>query len=241
MHANSSPIVSNQTEIHDHLERMVAKHAATRFLKPVAPYSKTAFETSIAAWRAAGEAPLILDAGCGTGASTLKLADCFPKHFVIGVDQSEDRLARNVTWRGEIPANFIKVRADLADYWRLMQGAGVGPDRHYLFYPNPWPKKHHVGRRWHGHPAFPTVVALGGYFECRSNWRVYIDECAAALRQLTAIDVQTEAHLPGDPALHAGLAGSSGVLANAMTPFEDKYLASGHTLWRCRVQIPAGT
>ena len=237
MHANSRPIISSQTEIHEHLAKLVEKHATTRFLKPIAPYSKAAFDTSIAAWRAAGEPPLILDAGCGTGLSTLNLANRFPQHFVIGVDQSEDRLTRNIAWSGEMPANFIKVRADLADYWRLMQHAGVKPNRHYLFYPNPWPKKHHVGRRWHGHPVFPTIVALGGHFECRSNWRIYIDECAGALRQLTGIDVQTEPHLPGDAAVPGQLAHEPPALCGAITPFERKYLASGHTLWRCRAQI----
>jgi tRNA (guanine-N7-)-methyltransferase len=37
---------------------------------------------------------LILDAGCGVGHSTIQLARAFPDHWVIGVDQSEDRLSR---------------------------------------------------------------------------------------------------------------------------------------------------
>ena len=237
MHANSSPISSSQLTIHDQLEKLVARHAATRFLKPIASYSEAAFETSIAAWRAAGESPLILDAGCGTGISTLNLAIHFPGHFVVGVDQSADRLERKVAWPGALPSNFIKVRADLIDYWRLMQQAGIAPDRHYVFYPNPWPKKHHIGRRWHGHPAFPTIVALGGHFECRSNWRIYIDECAAALKQLTTIDVQTEAYLPDDARMSERHADATAGLPFPVTPFEEKYFASGHSLWRCRVHI----
>lgn len=236
MSANSSPIASSQAGLHDHLARQVAKHAGTRFLKPVAAYNRAAFDRSIAAWRAAGARPLIVDAGCGVGLSTLHLAARFPGHFVIGVDQSADRIARNTQWPGALPPNCIKVRADLVDYWRLMHEAGIYPDRHYILYPNPWPKKHHLGRRWHGHPVFPTIVALGGYFECRSNWPVYITECGAALKQLTGIDAAIEPYRPGDNEM-TGIAAESFSLP--ITPFEKKYLASGHSLWRCRMRMTA--
>lgn len=209
--------------MHDQLASTVTKHANTEFRKPVAPYNCIAFEASIARWQAAGAAPLILDAGCGVGLSTMHLAVQFPDHFVIGVDQSADRLARNIPWDGVIAANFMRIRADLVDYWRLLHGAGVRPARHYLLYPNPWPKIGHLGRRWHGHPVFPFVVALGGELECRSNWRIYIDECASALAQLTGQDVQSEPYA----ALHP------------ITPFEKKYSASGHALWRCRIALAA--
>ncbi|MDB5764619.1 MAG: SAM-dependent methyltransferase [Herminiimonas sp.] len=244
MHANSRHIASSQTGIHDQLTSRIARHAATQFLKPIAAYNRTAFDASIAAWRATGAMPLILDAGCGVGLSTLHLASRFPGHFVIGIDQSADRIARNTQWPGALPSNCIKVRADLVDYWRLMHAARIYPDRHYLLYPNPWPKKHHLGRRWHGHPVFPTIVALGGHFECRSNWRLYIDECAAVLKQLTAADVAVEPYpcnAPLHPGENAGATQSGPAVTSfkPITPFEQKYLASGHALWRCRIYIAA--
>jgi len=223
MQANSSLVISSQTAIHEQLAATVARHAASTYRKPIMPYNQAAFDASMAAWKAAGSAPLILDAGCGVGLSTLNLAQSFPDHFVIGVDQSADRIARKVAWHGPLPQNCIRLRADLIDYWRLLLAAGVRPARHYVLYPNPWPKKPQLGRRWHGHPVFPAVVALGGHFECRSNWRTYIEECAAALNQLSGIPVAPEpcAGLP-----------------TPLTPFEKKYLDSGHALWRCRVQLP---
>jgi tRNA G46 methylase TrmB len=216
--ANSRLVTSSQSGVHAQLHGVVAKHAATEFLKPIAAYNRAAFDIGMAAWHAAGRMPLILDAGCGVGLSTLHLATQFPDHFVIGVDQSADRLARNTAWDAALPSNFIRVRADLVDYWRLMHAAGIRPARHYLLYPNPWPKVGQLARRWHGHAVFPTVVALGGEFECRSNWRIYIEECAAALAQLTGMGVHCERYLTATP----------------VTPFEQKYLASGHALWRCR-------
>jgi tRNA G46 methylase TrmB len=222
MHANSSPIQSSQTGIHDKLFSQVAKHAAARFQKPIALPTRNAFEASINAWQADGGKPLILDSGCGVGLSTLHLAERNPDHFVIGIDQSADRLARQVRWPQAMPANCIRVRADLVDFWRLLLQSSLRPQQHYLLYPNPWPKKQHLSRRWHGHPVFPAMVALGGDFECRSNWRIYIEECAAALSQLTGNPVATEAWDTPAP----------------ITPFERKYLASGHQLWRCRASLP---
>ena len=208
--------------MHEHLAQQVSRHAASLFRKPVSDYNRHAFEASMAAWDAAGRKPLVLDAGCGVGLSSLHLAQQFPDHFVIGVDQSADRLARKVRWEGPVPANCLHVRADLVDYWRLLQQAGIVLARHYILYPNPWPKKQHLGRRWHGHPVFPTVVALGGLFECRSNWRIYVEECAAALTQLTGVDVPVESLDAVQP----------------ITPFEEKYRASSHPLWRCRAALP---
>lgn len=223
MHANSSPIASSQQGIHDKLLAQVAKHAASSFRKPFSIPTKTAFDASVEAWHAAGRKPLILDSGCGVGLSTLHLAARNPDHFVIGVDQSADRLARQVRWLGAMPLNCVRVRADLIDFWRLMLESELRPEQHYLLYPNPWPKKQHLARRWHGHPVFPAMVALGGRFECRSNWRIYIEECAAALSALSAQRIEAEAWETADP----------------ITPFERKYLDSGHALWRCRAQLAA--
>lgn len=225
MQSTSSPVTSNQSGIHEHLASVVARHAGSTFRKPVSAHTQAAFEQSLAAWQGSG-APLILDAGCGVGMSTLRLAARFPAHFVLGIDQSADRLSRDLRWEGERPANCLTLRADLVDFWRLMLEHRMHPDRHYLLYPNPWPKKSQLGRRWHGHPVFPAIVALGGLVECRSNWRTYIDEFAASLSQLTGKTVAAEA-LPDDP-------------AGALTPFEEKYRRSGHGLWSCRQQLDAG-
>lgn len=225
MHANSSPIFSAQTDVHDQLAATVAKHASHPFLKPISAYNQTAFDTSIAAWRMAGALPLILDAGCGVGLSSMHLAAQYPDHFVIGIDQSADRVARNTLWSGPQPQpqNFIRLRANLVDYWRLLRAAKIFPARQYLLYPNPWPKIGQFTRRWHGHPIFPTIVALGGVLECRSNWQIYVQECAAALTQLSGRKVDSEAFRTDTP----------------ITPFEHKYLASGHALWRCQVALDA--
>ncbi|MBC7414288.1 MAG: SAM-dependent methyltransferase [Herminiimonas sp.] len=221
MQANSRAITSRQTTVHEHLRTRVERHAANLFRKPITDYNRDAFGLAMHAWQQAGSLPLILDAGCGVALSTHHLALQFPDHFVLGVDQSADRLSRGREWPAPTPPNLLLVRADLVDFWRLLHADGVRLARHYILYPNPWPKIGHLARRWHAHPVFPVVIGLGGWFECRSNWPIYIDECAAALTQLQARTVVTESFMPTNP----------------ITPFERKYLASGHGLSRCLVLL----
>lgn len=216
MKANSRPIESAQDGPHRDLALLVRRHAEHPFQKPILAYNRAAFVVAMRAWMDWRDgAPLILDAGCGVGWSTLRLAESFDDHFVIGVDQSQDRLSRGKPL--QLPANAVFVRADLVDFWRLLHAAGVQLTRHYLLYPNPWPKIGHLGRRWHGHPVFPHLLALGGRLECRSNWGIYVAEMAQAINLQTGHVVMTDVYVPrGEP----------------LTPFEAKYLASGHVLYR---------
>jgi tRNA (guanine-N7-)-methyltransferase len=201
--------------VHEQLARRVARHLDEPFRKPYAPYNCVAFEIAMTGWD--GRAPLIVDAGCGVGHSTIELARGFPDHWVIGVDQSEERLNRRKPYPDALlPRNMILVRADLVDFWRLLDGAGVRLARHYILYPNPWPKIGHLARRWHAHPVFPFIARLGGVLECRSNWRVYVEEFACALRLVTGDEVVWECF----------------DAAQALTPFERKYRDSGQTLYR---------
>jgi len=221
MHANSRPPTSAQTGIHEQLATLLDRHRNAPFRKPYADYNRAAFEASMERReRVAPRAPVILDSCCGVGESSIALAQSFPDHYVIGVDQSAARLGKNAKESG-LPLNLDLVRADLVDYWRLMLEAGIRPHRHYLLYPNPWPKIGHLSRRWHGHPVFPAMLELGGVLECRSNWRIYVEEFCFAIGYLTPHTAVCQAYEPDE----------------AMTPFERKYLNSGHALWRSVVSL----
>ena len=224
MQSSSSVPHSAQSEVHAQLSGLVARHLASPFRKPYADYNREACDASLARYRERADgAPLILDSCCGVGESSIALARAFPDHYVIGVDQSADRLARRIADKAadRLPENLDLVRADLVDYWRLLDEAGVRVARHYLLYPNPWPKIGHLARRWHGHPVFPAMLRLGGEFECRSNWRIYVQEMAQAITLATGLAVPVDAYIP----------------ETVLTPFERKYLASGHALYRVRVTL----
>jgi tRNA (guanine-N7-)-methyltransferase len=222
MFANSRPVTSRQDAPHPDLPAVLVRHFSHAFQKPVRACNHDAFICALAAWRAWNpQAPLVLDAGCGVGWSTVRLARAYPDCFVMGVDQSAHRLARDKTRLGAMPANLAFIRADLVDFWRELAEAGVTLFRHYLLYPNPWPKPGHLMRRWHAHPVFPTMLQLGGMLECRSNWKIYIDELAMALGGAGGAPL-VQTHAPeGD----------------YWTPFERKYSESGQTLWRVRCQV----
>lgn len=204
---------SVQTGAHEGLAALIARRRRGEFRKPVAPYSQAAFD--LFAGRCDPSQALVVDSCCGVGESTFHLAACFPDHFVLGVDQSADRLARAPA----LPDNALLLRADMVDVWRLLHSRGYRPARQYMLYPNPWPKAGQLARRWPAHPVFPSVLALGGDIECRSNWRVYVDEFAVAAKLIAGINTVVETFVPESP----------------ITPFERKYDASGHEIYRCRL------
>ncbi|MGK7295243.1 MAG: tRNA (guanine(46)-N(7))-methyltransferase TrmB, partial [Candidatus Wenzhouxiangella sp. M2_3B_020] len=183
--------------------------------QPLHPASRPAFETLA---RTRSDRPLILDSGCGTGASTAVLADRFPDHLVVGIDRSAARLARAPS---SLPANAMLLRARVEDIWRLLYEHGIRPARHYLLYPNPWPKSAHVRRRWHGHSVFPVFLALSRRLEVRVNWRLYVDEFRVA-SGVCGIETPPVVSFQSDAPL---------------TPFERKYRASAHELFRLTIDL----
>lgn len=220
MVGNSRSIVGAQRAPHADVARRVARHRAAPFRRPVAAHTADAFARL--AERVDPERPLVLDSGCGTGESSGRLAERHPDALVIGVDKSAHRLERApdaVRTRVEL------VRADLQDFWRLAVEAGWRLTAHYLLYPNPWPKSVHLQRRWHGHPVFPALLALGGRLELRTNWPVYAEEFAEALACC------------GVAASVTGL--SAEEATPPISPFERKYLASGQRCVRLCADLDA--
>jgi tRNA G46 methylase TrmB len=180
---------------------------------------------------------VILDSGCGTGESTIHIARRFPNNPVIGIDKSFARLNKAgnpVQTAGEdVPRNAFWIRAELLDFWRLAldrvkSGEWTIP-YHAVYYPNPWPKQSEATRRFHMHPIFPTLLALGGVTELRTNWEIYarefaeaakivLSECAEA--EMTNKQITCESFEPSAPE----------------TAFERKYKEAGQKLWRVTVK-----
>lgn len=219
MFANSPRVASAQSAPHPRLAEIVARHLREPYRRVPSEVGRRAFGGIVERLQTA---PFLLDAGCGTGASTLALAREFPDSFVLGVDKSAARLGvghrafERVARDGAAPANADLLHCELVDFWQLAAAAQLRCQRQYLLYPNPWPKPEHVMRRWHAHPVLPAILALGGTIELRTNWRVYAEEFAQTMR------------LVGRKAELESLSS-----APSLTPFERKYSASGHALWRC--------
>ena len=211
-HKPISSVHSNQYGVHEDIAGTVKKHLQSAWQEPIPEHTRIAADKII---RLADEhgGPLILDSFCGTGMSTARLAALFPEALVIGIDKSQDRLTKHVPGKTD---NYHLIRASCEHTWAALAAVGIRCDRHYLLYPNPWPKKSHLKRRIHGHPAFPLLKALGGKVTLRSNWLTYVQEFADSMvfldyqSQITEID-------PTDP----------------LTLFERKYSANNENLWQC--------
>lgn len=221
---DSKAIITNQTGIHEKLDAVVQKHLAHPFQKPYQTHTAQAFKAMDALVQAflenntSGE--IILDACCGVGQSTRILAQQNPDTLVIGVDKSGHRISRNVegfsSTDGYQAQNYHLVRADLNDFYRLVKAANWPVSKHYILYPNPWPKSKHLQRRWHGSAVFPQMTSIGKTLILRSNWPLYLQEFQQAAKQVNL----------------SGSINPLNVNEQALTPFEAKYQASGQTCWQ---------
>lgn len=215
MSAPSREIVGQPAARLEQVERALRRHLAQPWRGEVGEVQRAVF-ARIEAFLAARPpgAPTLLDAGCGTGASTLALCEREPDAWVVGVDKSSDRLARAPA----LPSRALVLRGELSDLWWLASEHGLRFDRCVLLYPNPWPKPGQLPRRFHGHPVFPRLVQTCAALELRTNWHVYAEEFAFALGLLLGRTIAAERLVvaPG----------------SELSPFERKYRASGHALWR---------
>jgi tRNA G46 methylase TrmB len=201
------------------LAEIVTTHLQADWRRPIAAHSIAAFDT-IRDRIEASTQPLIIDSCCGTGESTRHLAGAFPDSLVLGVDKSAHRLARH---RMGEQGDYLMLRADVNDFWRLAVDAGWRPARHYLLYPNPYPKASQIRKRWYASPAFRALLGLGGILTVRANWKLYVEEFAHAL------DV-------------AGFAATLQELAVELpiTGFERKYLERGNALFEVACDLEIG-
>ncbi len=221
MKSISRSVTSNQLTVHDDLATVVNKHLNSEFKKPIAAHTTDAYQAAIAQ---INNRKLILDSGCGNGKSTLAIANQYPDAFVIGIDKSSHRIGKLSSHNQSDAAaqNYTIIRADLIDFWRLSANDNLQLHRHFILYPNPWPKKHHLKRRWHGSPVFKQLLKLGGQLELRSNWPIYINEFAQALTLAGFDSRSSKISMQQD---------------NGITDFETKYHLSGQTLWQLTANL----
>ena len=221
---NTRAIFDAQQGIHENLEKVVRKHCENKYRKPIAQHTLDAFnhiekqiEEAISK-----DTPLLMDSFCGTAVSTRLIAQQNPDALVVGIDRSAVRLSKQ--YDDSVPENAILVQADCADFWMLAQRAGWKVTKHTILYPNPYPKSKHLKRRWHAHPAYPSLLALGGEVELRTNWKVYADEFCRALEYSGLEDVKSsgvEVIDTSDP-------------FKPLTLFEKKYKEAGQELYCCK-------
>jgi len=214
MFQQAREITTTQLDVSDKLEALVDKYKTNENLRPISEHTQLAFEQTLD-WLDGRNQSLILDSCCGVGESTAKIASAHPESIVIGLDKSAVRLNKHEFYAQE-QHNYIVVRADVNDFWRLAHQAGWSLYKHFLLYPNPYPKPTQVQKRWHASPAMPDLIQLSGDLQVRSNWRLYLQEFEVALAMYGKTSQLNEA-----------------IKGNLITtPFERKYIASGQSCWQ---------
>lgn len=149
-------------------------------------------------------APVLVDLGGGTGEATRAWAAEHPDHLVLAVELHRPgivRLLRDLDAEG--PGNVRVVEADgtaLLDSW---DGPLAGLR---ALFPDPWPKRRHVGRRLVQPPFVARAADLlvdGGRLHLATDWLAYADHMRAALatepRLVPVIDVVDPPPEPPDP------------------------------------------
>lgn len=206
-------IDSPQADIYKNLQKVVTKHLSSEFKKPIAAYSQIAFDAFYQRWIQLGSPKIILDSACGTGESTRFFSRKYPNHLVVGLDQSAKRLLNSDNKM--LADNGLLLRCDCTDFWRIAEKSQMNIEKHFLLYPNPWPKPQHFQRRWQGHPALPSLLAISDSIELRTNWKIYAQEFYEALsladRCTTFSSYESKFQI---------------------TAFERKYTLSQHELWQ---------
>jgi tRNA G46 methylase TrmB len=237
-------ISTNQTHVHEELNKILARHKLNDFQRPIAHHTEAAFNGMLA-WLGGFSGDLILDAGCGVGESTINIAAQYPNAKVIGVDKSIVRLdkhksyalqrsaQKNKTSSGSthsVDPNYLLLQADLNDFWRLLatyiqENKPIWQvSKQFILYPNPYPKKSQIGKRWHGSALFPVIVNVSANIELRSNWRLYLEECLLGAK-------------------YYGLGGNISEISIdsstlAYTPFERKYIESNQACFKLVIRAP---
>lgn len=131
---------------------------------PISPHTRDAFDEFLK-WRRRPNAPssVCIDACCGNGWSTVRIARQFPDCDVVGIDKSFARLHRNAAFRHgglfrDLDNAFL-LRADMVHFWRLCWDHKIFPKHQYILYPNPYPKPGHLKVRLAA-SLFPPFIII---------------------------------------------------------------------------------
>jgi tRNA G46 methylase TrmB len=245
MENKARSVISNQTSIHEDLEQILVRHKQSTFKRPIAEHTRQAFLTIIK-WLENWEGDVVLDSCCGVGESTLNIAHKYPHAKIIGVDKSIARLDKHKSYKvkqnQEDESNYRVIQADLNDFWRLLADyiSANKPlwriKKHFILYPNPYPKKAQIGKRWYASALMPYIIELCDNIEVRSNWKLYVQEFLFAAQfyglqgQISELGCEL-AKSPEKSQLQERY--------RAITPFERKYLDANQICFKL-VILPSG-
>lgn len=172
----SKIVTTNQLGPHEDLLKTLKRYTLD-YRRPISDYSYSTIEKII---DFSNGKEIVLDLGCGVGQSSFWLAHKFPNKIIVGLDKSVSRLERQNCFKTQLPDNCVLLRAELLDMIYLLYQKVMNKElnvyRIYLLYPNPYPKKIHLKKRFHANPIAPFLFKFDCPIIVRSNWRIYLEE-----------------------------------------------------------------
>ena len=170
-----SALTESQQEVWERLWPTLGRQALADPSEPVAPLDPS--------WFGRTGRPLVCEIGCGTGTSTLAMAQAEPGIDVIAVEVYRRGLAQLLSAidREGVP-NIRLIRGDGVDVLEQLipPGALTGVR---IFFPDPWPKARHHKRRL----LQPETMALiadrlrpGGVLHAATDHAGYAEQIAEA-------------------------------------------------------------
>jgi tRNA (guanine-N7-)-methyltransferase len=176
-----------------------AKHAAIAELGPSWMLDPaTLLDAGARARALRRSAELLLDIGGGTGEATRAWAAANPDCDVVALELHRPGIARLLADLDRAgPPNVRVVEADATAVLPLLADAGLEAVR--ALFPDPWPKRRHVGRRL----VDPTFVraavdalAPGGLLHLATDWASYADHMRSALSTDRRLDAEVLVETP---------------------------------------------
>lgn len=215
---NSKFVMSNQDGPHSDLALILSRYSLDNYQRPVASFSQKLWLEIL---EFIGNSKVIFDLGCGIGESSVFLYKKYPDCKIIGIDKSLSRIDRKNKFKEDLASNIFLCRGELLDLIPLIykSQSELKIEKIYLLYPNPWPKKIHVKRRFHANPVAPFLFNIDAEIIYRSNWRTYLEEVEICAKLVNGRD--SKISLIKNPEF--------------ITPFEKKYFDSGQEIYEISV------
>ncbi len=143
----------------------------------------------------------LLDVGVGNGEATLAWALAHPDRDVVAVELHRPSIAQTLTALDAVGCENVRVVE--VDVRALLAGAAPGAVHDVrLLFPDPWPKRRHLGRRLVDERFVATVADVlptGGTLHVATDWPDYARQVVRAVTVDGRFTVEGAAPRPARP------------------------------------------